>query len=63
MSVTKRLQNLCIAALQAREMPTRYLPWEPLHARTKSVAMPSSVQSSSIQNLRSRIRTLTVNRF
>ena len=33
MSATKRLQNLCIAAFPAREMPTQYLPWEPLHAQ------------------------------
>jgi len=32
MSATKRLQNLCIAAFPAREMPTQYLPGEPLHA-------------------------------
>ena len=30
MSARKRLQNLCIVAFPAREMPTEYLPWEPL---------------------------------
>ena len=49
MSATKRLQNLCIAALQAREMPTQYLPWEPLHA-------PNPLQSHLLSSLpRSRI--------
>ena len=31
MTARKRLQNLCIAAFPAREMPTQYLPWELLH--------------------------------
>ena len=49
MSATKRLQNLCIAAFPAREMPTRYLPWEPLHA-------PNLLQSHLLCSLpRSRI--------
>ena len=49
MTATKRLQNLCIAAFPAREMPTRYLPWEPLHA-------PNPLQSHLLSSLpRSRI--------
>jgi hypothetical protein len=49
MSATKRLQNLCIAAFPAREMPTLYLPWELLHA-------PNSLQSHLLSSLpRSRI--------
>ena len=49
MSATKRLQNLCIAAFPAREMPTQYLPWELLHA-------PNPLQSHLLSSLpRSRI--------
>jgi len=49
MSARKRLQNLCIAAFPAREMPTRYLPWELLHA-------PNPLQCHLLSSLpRSRI--------
>jgi len=49
MSATKRLQNLCIAAFPDREMPTQYLPWEPLHA-------PNPLQSHLLSSLpRSKI--------
>ena len=49
MTATKRLQNLCIATFQAREMPTQYLPWELLHA-------PNPLQSHLLSSLpRSKI--------
>jgi hypothetical protein len=49
MTATKRLQNLCIATFQAREMPTKYLPRELLHA-------PNPLQSHFLSSLpRSRI--------
>ena len=49
MTATKRLQNLCIAAFPAREMPTQYLPWEPLHG-------PNPLQCHLLYSLpRSRI--------
>lgn len=51
MSATKRLQNLCIAASQAREMPTQYLPWEPLRARNSlQCHLLSSLLQSKICN-------------
>jgi len=47
MTATKRLQNLCIAAFPAREMPTQYLPWEPLHAPNP---LESHILSSVLQS-------------
>ena len=62
MSATKRLQNLCIAAFPAREMPTRYLPWEPLRApNSLQCHLLSSVPQSRICDANPNVNSDTDN--